>query len=95
MTWEPSDAWRDSYDSWKLASPPEYEGEDPIDEDDPTECCPGCNVEWADQYRGECSICNSTGRVRKLECPSESEIDRSQAAIGAVLGPNADDEVEF
>ena len=21
MTWEPSDAWKDSYDSWKLASP--------------------------------------------------------------------------
>ncbi len=27
------DSWRDSYDAWKLATPPEYEGEE---EDEPT-----------------------------------------------------------
>lgn len=34
MTWYPSDAWRDSYDRWKLATPPEYECEDTSDEDE-------------------------------------------------------------
>lgn len=26
--WEPSDRWRDSYDSWKLASPDDYSDEE-------------------------------------------------------------------
>jgi hypothetical protein len=113
------DGWRDSYDAWKLATPPEYEREDPPEGDcpqcggeghlvnfgdpivcdacdgsgrDPTEPCPGCNVEWADQYHGDCDICGGARRVRKLDGPSEAEIAQSQARIAAVLGIDPDEE---
>jgi hypothetical protein len=122
------DSWRDSYDSWKLATPPEYEwgpGEEDqyireqcrarldellqeenatpeilteiagIQEFLATEPCPNCNVEWADQYHGDCDVCGGARRVRRLDGPSEAEIGRSQALIGAILGPDADDEIEF
>jgi hypothetical protein len=32
------DHWRATYDRWKLATPPEYEGDDPPDRQDPGEC---------------------------------------------------------
>lgn len=131
MAWEPSDAWRNSYDAWKLATPLEYEmsaeeedrcerrsAEDRIDEltqedETPeiaaeiarlrefltTEPCPNCNVEWADQHLGECDICHGARRVRKYDpagiptIPSDHG-DASQDMIGAVLGTEADDDVE-
>jgi hypothetical protein len=117
--------WRDSYDAWKLATPPEYEMTDEEEErrerdeiedridalmqeeqtDETTaevvrlqvrldsEPCPNCSVEWADQYLGDCDICHGKRRVQRFAYgPSEAEIARSQAMIGAVLGVDLDDE---
>lgn len=119
--------WRDTYDAWKLATPPEYEmtgeeeqererheAEDRIDEllqedETPgilaeiaslreylvTEPCPGCNVEWADTYRRDCTLCNHTGRVRRLDWPSDAEIARSQANVAAVIGDIPEEDIAF
>ena len=35
MATDPRDAWRDTYDNWKLATPPEYEEDEEREEEDP------------------------------------------------------------
>lgn len=61
--------WRDTYDVWKLATPPEHEGEDEV----PCPECKGAGMiligyEFADDGRRidiieDCDHCNCSGTV--------------------------------
>lgn len=95
MSWEPSDAWRDSYDRWKLATPPEYEREEAPDR------CPCCHdgvVDPATNYRNPgsdvCSNCEGTGSVDDGREEPPAEDDERSRTPGS-WEPADDGEVDF
>lgn len=51
-----SERWRETYDKWKLATPPEHEGAD-----QEIQHCPACGGECNDDQ--PCDYCDSTGYV--------------------------------
>jgi hypothetical protein len=68
------DSWKDSYDAWKLATPPEYDGPD-----EPECFCEDYEINW--EGRATCDRCGHEW----WPTPAELEAERQRCAIAAEM----------